>query len=804
MKKSLLILTLTLVTAFTSMAEYNKEAWDVLKEVRFDYLDDSGNRLFSAYPYSGSTLFNVFYSDREDDFDVMAFNMDNAKFQKITTVAPGIYSYPLEVSQDKDVTVKVETVASNATRATSGETSLEVRNGEKIRLTIDIQTGAYPKIAERRLYSWVYPDSTEYIYENRVSFLRNAIYPSQLFSIDYINNAQYRARVVEANSGNGDFSPDPTVPGRWTVEMYMPNEPMELNVSYEYADSETLNKFVEAASQMLYRAYSQFNKANPFFSGEPWAGMFCGEFLTQDNYTSYYEGFEMSSSLDMLRHSDYWAGQIPWMYYTSMADMANMYLELLDKFQTVPEAERTRAEGVFRTLRANAYLRFLQIFGPRYEDSKNGTLPVAPILTEWGKVEVAPANFREVADFCRADLEWAINNLGGERRTDVPVPDRNVARGLLTRLSLVTHDWMTAREQSQEILQAYNLTSNEDMKAGFFTPADSWIWTGYCRDINDIGTYSYQCSNAVNGGYSIFWGAGTPSDCIDYDLYRTMGNGDIRKEMFITPDKSVRPITAISWWNANNFNEKDLSINKNSSIWNLATNLLNKYKPGNIDSKPDYMGDPKLSFGSQMKFWSTKWGNYSDQDYTCLMRADEMLLAFAEASFELGDEMAALESVNRLNSLRQQETLFMGRGEALRDEIRRTRRIELWGEGFNFFDFKRWNIPIHRNRWIAGDSNSNNFPANSKAPADVSVSDCNGWRYVIPNTAVRYNPMMDVSKYEYTEAYGYETQEASLPEEYAPAESTVKMPGKAQFTDKNPFRDVKLDKFMPRPSYFNK
>ena len=35
-------------------------------------------------------------------------------------------------------------------------------------------------------------------------------------------------------------------------------------------------------------------------------------------------------------------------------------------------------------------------------------------------------------------------------------------------------------------------------------------------------------------------------------------------------------------------------------------------------------------------------------------------------------------------------------GDALAEEIMNSRRIELWGEGFRFYDLKRLNLPIKR------------------------------------------------------------------------------------------------------------
>lgn len=72
-------------------------------------------------------------------------------------------------------------------------------------------------------------------------------------------------------------------------------------------------------------------------------------------------------------------------------------------------------------------------------------------------------------------------------------------------------------------------------------------------------------------------------------------------------------------------------------------------------------------------------------------RYGEILLNYAEAKFELGDEDAAR---NALNLIRERVNMppVNSSGIALRDKIRHERRIELAFEGHRFFDVRRWKI----------------------------------------------------------------------------------------------------------------
>ena len=74
-------------------------------------------------------------------------------------------------------------------------------------------------------------------------------------------------------------------------------------------------------------------------------------------------------------------------------------------------------------------------------------------------------------------------------------------------------------------------------------------------------------------------------------------------------------------------------------------------------------------------------------------RYAEVLLNYAEAKFELGDEDTArkyLNMVRRRSSVQMPDVTDSG--EALRKRIRNERRVELALEYHRFFDVRRWKI----------------------------------------------------------------------------------------------------------------
>lgn len=71
-------------------------------------------------------------------------------------------------------------------------------------------------------------------------------------------------------------------------------------------------------------------------------------------------------------------------------------------------------------------------------------------------------------------------------------------------------------------------------------------------------------------------------------------------------------------------------------------------------------------------------GTYGDS-YFPWMRATEMLLTEAEAAYMAGDEPTAKSVIEELNSIRI-PGYEAPSGDALLEDIRLSRRIELWGE----------------------------------------------------------------------------------------------------------------------------
>lgn len=216
------------------------------------------------------------------------------------------------------------------------------------------------------------------------------------------------------------------------------------------------------------------------------------------------------------------------------------------------------------------------------------------------------------------------------------------------------------------------------------------------------------------------------------------------------------------------YNPKYMDTDKLSA--SISGNLISYYskmKPEGVEYpafKNDENNTVPIQFGAQMKYYAPN--SISWEGTLLFMRSDEALLSAAEAYFHLGDEAKAKDFINQLNIMRNPSYFTVASGEELLAEIRKTRKIELWGEGHSWFDQKRWSLTITRRHWVEGDSESGNwYPSITES---IDVDSANGWRFPIPKYIVVWNELIDINTLGYIGVEGYEDTSANAPRKAAP------------------------------------
>lgn len=239
------------------------------------------------------------------------------------------------------------------------------------------------------------------------------------------------------------------------------------------------------------------------------------------------------------------------------------------------------------------------------------------------------------------DLEKAVELLGaGYERPSKNYIDAHVANGLLARYYLLTQQWQKAADAANAARQGYPIMGNEDLHAGFNDLSNSeWMW-GFKHTTETATGYCSFFSHMDSGytGYGGLWGA----FLIDKRLYDQIPATDYRKSLFTGPNGD--------------------------------------------STQPRHAADAYANVKFKAK---TSW--LCDYMY---MRAAEMVLIEAEAYAHLGQNGKAAEVLKVLMANRQPD---WNESSVTVEDVYLQRRIELWGEGFTYFDLKRLNKGIDRN-----------------------------------------------------------------------------------------------------------
>ena len=518
-------------------------------------------------------------------------------------------------------------------------------------------------------------------------------------------------------------------------------------------DAATASATVEGANLALNGVCRSMNtqyqsiSITPNFNGESWYATFYGDMLGSDAF--YWMWANRVQAFYNWDNNIMVNGVVPgyaWRYPYILISQCNNILV----GETTAEgdaAERASVMAQARTIRAHAYIRLVQCFAPRWEDSNNGEYKCIVLRKTPGTEDLPLSSMKEVLDFIYEDLDRAIelyNTTGVTKSNYIWRPNINVAKGLYARAAMIRHDYAKAQKMAHEAREGYPIMSAKEYKDGFCEANGEWMWANSLDD--QIYYWAFGSWYACNGPYPTLWlrGAGA----INYDLARQIPVEDCRAQLFFTPEVSEYYGYGASrglFWNANAVDPTTMNcLGSNGRMREAVRNMCvhaipnqDKEKFGeaytNRTGEDAGSGSQIIPFGAQFKFWCVD--TYGRGQFP-FMRAAEFLLTEAEAAYRNSDETTAKNCINELLAKRNPNQTCSSTGDALLEEIRLQRRIELWGEGHSWFDLKRWNLPMVRKTWEASKRDSNNIPAAYGITKDPSDQ---GWVFVTPQSETDYN-----------------------------------------------------------------
>ena len=466
-----------------------------------------------------------------------------------------------------------------------------------------------------------------------------------------------------------------------------------------------------------YESYPSENyNYNYYASG--WSPIFNQEFHTRTN--SIYDAYA-------------------WYYYYTIAGNANTILANIDNAEGT-EAERNFVKASALTFRAYAFEKLVHYYCWRWQDSNNGASQGIVLRLDESTGGQGYATLAETYAQIYKDLDEAImlfEQSGMDRNaSQVWMPNINVAHAIYARAALTKQDYTKALTEAKLARQNYPLMSNAEYHAGFCNPTSEWIFGSFGSAQENNWYWSYGTQYACNGYYANAAGAANGAGSIGRELINRIPNNDARKALLTTEDK-------FPGYNFNDGSAMDLGYGilgmgddekKADALWEEAAAYCQKMAVSGLEA-PYQAG--YMYLGGQLKFYVFDTPGVS---YLPFIRSSEMVLVEAEANYFLNDETAARAALVELNATsgRNPEYTCDKSGEALWNEIMDYRELELWGEGFAWSDYKRWNRDIVRHSFAEGGN------AHISVAKTIPASGVNKWTWDVPLNETDYNDELNL------------------------------------------------------------
>lgn len=276
--------------------------------------------------------------------------------------------------------------------------------------------------------------------------------------------------------------------------------------------------------------------------------------------------------------------------------------------------------------------------------------------------------------------------------------------------------------------------TQDEFTAGFCNANHEWIYGGYASSEENMWYYSFGTYYAYNGYLS----ANAYNVVGNRELVDRFADTDVRKSLFLhqnlfPEDCFVYGQTVNSYaWASSDLSAKMIKYMQSVPGVAAAINTTGSYPI-------------RPSIYNQLKFACFDLPGVSQM---CFMRAAEMYLIETEAlcKQQTPDESTARNLLYTVNSARDDAyTQTAASGQELIDEILLTRRMELWGEGFSWFDLKRLGASISRKTYADNTSGAEcpgTFGRNFAVTVGPNDDGTNDWVWVIPLSETQYNDLI--------------------------------------------------------------
>lgn len=491
------------------------------------------------------------------------------------------------------------------------------------------------------------------------------------------------------------------------------------------ANVDNAKQAINGMCRVMVNQHSYYGQS---FNGEGTMKLLYGEYPGQDfNFPYMNPGWAPIMNGQMTQNSSSIYDSYPWYYYYIIIGNANTILAKIDNAEGT-EAERNFIKAEALTFRAYSFFRITQIYSDSWAKSNNGSTKGAVLRLDESMGDMPQSTLAETYEQVYKDLDEAISlyQQSGLSRNDVYAkatdvncfPDLNVAYAVYARAALTKEDYTNAVKYAKLAREGYALMSSADYKNGFAAPTSEWIWSVYNDASENIFYYGWQLFMACNGYYSL----NGINVCINRELIESFPDTDMRKSLFLTEKTFLPAGKTFAQVVAGDKAGIDNGAFTDEDAYDMAVVYTKQTIPVATEQNYAY---------ASLKFQATAQPAVGCQP---IFRSSEMLLIEAEANYYQGNETAAQQSLVELNATSNRDAAYTctKTGSDLLKEIKQYRRLELWGEGFSWYDCKRWGDSIVRKGF---DEDGNYHSSVSGTFGDKDSF----WKWIIPQRESDYN-----------------------------------------------------------------
>lgn len=501
---------------------------------------------------------------------------------------------------------------------------------------------------------------------------------------------------------------------------YLDNTPTDsIATSTAFSTTANVKLAINGMAKLMTTQYLGVQGMNGEGTIKNWYNNFNGNDTQKCNQTGWSSLWNNLATYKTSTTSTY--AYYPWFYYYKLISNANTVIARVQGAEGTQD-ERDFLEAQALVFRAYSYMQLSTLYCTRWSSSNEGASNGLVLrLDETDPTEdqdMALSTLAETYAQIYTDLDNAISLFSGSSETreddEFYLPDLSVAYAVYARAAMYREDWKTAAKYAALAREDYSIMGATEYANGFNDQNDEWIWGVYEAEDQTLYYYSYF---AYIGSNSSAGASRSYPVAISKELIDQIPTTDVRRDLYLVP-------------------QSDEEFATMNSAGRCTSGAM--YKRAKAT---DYLYSTSYVFGyMQFKFrvsFLPGGGSFH------LFRAAEMYYIEAEAQCHLGNDAEAQTLLLAANQQYDDSLTVTETGDELLEKVKLYRRFDLFGEGFDWSDYKRWNQDIVRKALNVSDGLASAGSFHSTFAITIPAEDEDRWTWAIPSKETDYNTLIE-------------------------------------------------------------